>query len=555
MKQRTARGNSLRRTRARPMIWVLTLLVLVGIGSAALVNLRAFASGKHGIELARRSATALHQIAEFRASLAKFQILMEPAFTAASPAGAVANLAAGAQLTQTLSSQSQTLVNTLSTAGFTATARDLKAANAAFAKSYTALAPLLAGTTGVKTGPLIEAERASYEGIIALTASAQAQVEGSANTALQGGLVTLEHARRDEEILAIVAGVATLSVGFVLGQRARRRELNERLNTQRQTFTTALQEALEMSQVESDVYGVVREALDQSLPRLQVEMLVADSSRAHFHQALATGIRASDLSRGCGVASPLDCPSTIRGHTLVFDSSRALNACPYLKDRPSGACSAACVPISIAGKTVGVTHAVGPDSVPPDRAAVQYLEITSRRASERIAMLRAFEKSETQARSDPLTGLSNRRSLENRVRDLQQEHVPYAVAYGDLDHFKLLNDTHGHEAGDQALRLFAKVLRDSIRPTDIASRYGGEEFVIVLPDSDVQTAALVLERIRENLVLALTGGRVAPFTVSFGLASSLDADTFEEVVAVADRALLAAKTAGRDRVIVATAEV
>jgi diguanylate cyclase (GGDEF)-like protein len=166
-------------------------------------------------------------------------------------------------------------------------------------------------------------------------------------------------------------------------------------------------------------------------------------------------------------------------------------------------------------------------------------------------MLRAFEKSETQARSDPLTGLSNRRSLENRVRDLQRESVPYGLAYGDLDHFKLLNDTHGHEAGDQALRLFSRVLRDSIRPTDIASRYGGEEFVLVLPGSDTETAALVLERIRENLVLALTGGRVAPFTVSFGLASSIDADTFEGVVAVADSALLAAKAAGRDRVVVA----
>ena len=67
-------------------------------------------------------------------------------------------------------------------------------------------------------------------------------------------------------------------------------------------------------------------------------------------------------------------------------------------------------------------------------------------------MIRA---SETQAQTDPLTGLLNRRSLENSVRDLRREGVPYALAYGDLDHFKVLNDTHGHEAGDQALRLFA----------------------------------------------------------------------------------------------------
>jgi diguanylate cyclase (GGDEF)-like protein len=252
------------------------------------------------------------------------------------------------------------------------------------------------------------------------------------------------------------------------------------------------------------------------------------------------------------VVSPFDCPATTRGHTLVFPTSTALNACPYLQDRASGDCSATCVPISIAGKTVGVTHATGPDGSPPNETDIQYLEITSRRAADRVAMLRAFAKSETQASSDPLTGLWNRRSLENRVHDLQREGIAYAVAYGDLDHFKSLNDTHGHEAGDQALRLFSRVLRDSIRPNDIAGRYGGEEFVIVLPDCNTDTATVVLERVRERLALALTAGRVAAFTVSFGLAASTDADTFDEIVAVADQALHTAKATGRNRVVTAT---
>jgi diguanylate cyclase (GGDEF)-like protein len=167
-------------------------------------------------------------------------------------------------------------------------------------------------------------------------------------------------------------------------------------------------------------------------------------------------------------------------------------------------------------------------------------------------MLRAFEKSETQAHTDPLTGLWNRRSFENRVHELQLEGTPYTIAYGDLDHFKILNDTHGHEAGDQALRLFARVLRDSVRPNDITARYGGEEFVIVFPDCPTDSAVKILERLRERLALTVSSGRVPAFTASFGLSSSTDADTLDEVVAIADQALIAAKTSGRNRTVLAT---
>ncbi len=166
-------------------------------------------------------------------------------------------------------------------------------------------------------------------------------------------------------------------------------------------------------------------------------------------------------------------------------------------------------------------------------------------------MLHALQTSQAQANSDSLTGLLTRRSLETRIREVHDSGQPYVVAYGDLDHFKNLNDSFGHDAGDRALRCFAQVLRDNLRPSDVACRYGGEEFVILLPSCDIDDAVLVLERVRAGLASHLAGGRVPSVTVSFGVSSSENLDSFEQVVNEADGALFEAKAAGRDQIVVA----
>ena len=156
------------------------------------------------------------------------------------------------------------------------------------------------------------------------------------------------------------------------------------------------------------------------------------------------------------------------------------------------------MPISIGGKTIGVVHATAPDHQPPGEQTIGKIELIARKVGERVGMLRAFMRSETQAHTDPLTGLMNRRSLEEKVRALTADGTTYVAAYGDLDHFKQLNDVHGHDAGDQALRLFARVLRDAVRPHDLTARYGGEEFVVVLPDCTVSDAYAVVNRLRQR---------------------------------------------------------
>ena len=254
---------------------------------------------------------------------------------------------------------------------------------------------------------------------------------------------------------------------------------------------------------------------------------------------------------GCSVMSPAECPAASRGQTQVWVSSTDLDSCPYLQDRENGACSAVCVPVSIVGNTVGVLHATAADGEPPASNTIVNVELISRKAGERIGMLRAFSKSEVQAHTDPLTGLMNRRSLEVEVHALAEHDLPYTVAFGDLDHFKQLNDVYGHDAGDRALRLFARVLRDSVRPNDILARYGGEEFVIVIPECSVAETVSVVDRLREKLAAAQHGGTVPPFTVSFGVASAPLGTPFDETLTLADRALLDAKHQGRDRVVVA----
>ena len=543
------------RLRARRRVWSYGAAALVIIMVLAVLSVGPMLAGRGDVHEVERDDLALQQVLDLRATFAEFQLFLQPQFAKLSATATTfdpTDIATGAQIVQTAITQTQIATTTLNAMGLRDDARAINTASATFTTSLTALGTLVAGRPLAVIANTFAAEQATFTRARAVTAAAGARLRGLSHAAAQRSVLHLD----DGRIIVVVADAcaAAFAVGaaLLLGQQLRRREYASRSNTKRRSYEATLQEALDMTDTETDAYTVVTKALRTSVPHLQVEMLVADSSGAHFHQTLHTTEPSPTGQRsGCDVVSPIDCPATRRGHTLVFPSSQDLNACPHLAGRPSGELSAACVAINITGRSSGVVHAMGPDGTPPTENDISYLEITTRYASERIAMLRAFAKSETQARTDPLTGLWNRRSLENRVHELERDATPYALAYGDLDHFKILNDTHGHEAGDQALRLFARVMRNSVRPDDITARYGGEEFVIVLPDCPTETATRILERLREQLAVTLTNGRGPAFTVSFGVASSTDGDTFDDIVALADRALLTAKTDGRNRVVVA----
>jgi diguanylate cyclase (GGDEF)-like protein len=170
-------------------------------------------------------------------------------------------------------------------------------------------------------------------------------------------------------------------------------------------------------------------------------------------------------------------------------------------------------------------------------------------AGARIGLLRVMAETQLQASTDTLTGLLNRRSFSERVHAIPAHLYPVAMAMADLDHFKVLNDTYGHETGDRALRLFTRVLRDSLRTSDVASRYGGEEFAIAFPDCSSIDAARALNTVRTQLDAAITVGGLPKFTVSFGVTECEPGEELAAILRRADDALLQAKREGRDRVV------
>lgn len=327
---------------------------------------------------------------------------------------------------------------------------------------------------------------------------------------------------------------------------ARTAELEHR--SSQQETEAQLRRALEMADDEARVLRNVSRALDAVALEGGAELLLADSSQAHLRRAVATREADAACAR-CGVGSPRHCTATRHGSMQVFPSSVALDACPFLGDRENPPCSAACIPVSIAGRTVGVLHAVGADKRLPSQAALNDLAMIASHTGARLGVLRAMEASERAATTDPLTGLYNRRSLEARIDTLLRANERFALAIADIDHFKKLNDTHGHSMGDRTLQTFARSLRASMRPDDVVARYGGEEFVIVIVGVNADEAEAALERIRAELPTATARAGVPTVTASYGLTDSTQAGSLDALIRIADDALYTAKREGRDRIV------
>jgi len=262
-------------------------------------------------------------------------------------------------------------------------------------------------------------------------------------------------------------------------------------------------------------------------------------------------------SPGCrGGFQPGRCAALQQGR-MQINVAGLSGACPLA---PKGT-DTLCMPVAAEGATqASVTHAVlqfaGP-ALPRGVQAQRLALAMAEAAGFALENLAIRESLRGQALRDPLTGLHNRRFLDEVSDTLAHQAVrrgvPLAIAVLDLDHFKQLNDQHGHAVGDAVLRDLGALLAASLRRADIACRHGGEEFVIVLPDCDAVQAWGLMDTLRRRIVArrlgSTTGHRV---TCSIGVSALTEGGSIADAIAEADAALYAAKRSGRNRVVLAS---
>lgn len=246
-----------------------------------------------------------------------------------------------------------------------------------------------------------------------------------------------------------------------------------------------------------------------------------------------------------------------RGEALVVDDFATFTAYPIDSFSPEDATrSGLAVALVGRSRTLGVIVVSCDQVAAYDAQDVVILELLAAHIAIALENGALFAEVERLATTDALTGLANRRHFFSQARlaaaRCRSQGQPLAFALLDLDHFKLVNDTYGHQAGDFLLQEVAQVCRECVRADDLVGRYGGEELAILMPNTDVAGAERVAERIRAAIaaIRVAAGEGTIGVTASLGVACAPPAESVEAALACADSALYAAKDAGRNCVVV-----
>jgi diguanylate cyclase (GGDEF)-like protein len=385
----------------------------------------------------------------------------------------------------------------------------------------------------------------------------------AARSRLEDEIASADDRARRMMVVGLTTAVAAVTVlgGFLVAVfipiSRRVREEGHRLvdarressaQAQRQREIARLHEAFDLADTPEAIMSVVRRAFASFVPTRPAQLLLADPGMTTLRDVVSNPNRATP---GCRVESVGECLAVRRGRPSTFVSSDEIDACPCLADRPTGPCSATCVPVTFMGEPMGVLHVTGPAGDPVDEDGQELLAALGTQLGIRVGTWRTHEEAHRLATIDSLTGLLNRRAIDERLRELERRGIAYSMAMVDIDNFKSLNDQLGHQAGDRALRLVARVVESALRHDDHIGRWGGDELLVLLPGKGVETATDAIDRARAEMRRVGPLSDLPPVTLSVGVAQAAPDSPGDAVLRAADAALFAAKDAGRDRVMVA----
>lgn len=340
----------------------------------------------------------------------------------------------------------------------------------------------------------------------------------------------------------VVIGLVFALMSWLVFERPMRR------NSLRRRRLNDLTDALQVARTEREAFDILKRYVESLVKQARAVVMIRNAS--HNRLNAATTLDATPLlGEKLESAAPEHCLAVRLAKPHTRDpGDGGLMVCEVCGELPG---PSSCVPTVVGGEVVGAVLLQAPEH--PDRLQQEDLTASVASAGPVIANLRNLAIAERRAATDNLTGLPNHRAVEDTLNRMVAQATraksPLTAIMFDLDHFKQVNDIHGHAKGDEVLAAVAQVIQAVVRESDFAGRYGGEEFIALLPDTSRQGGVVLAQKLREAIADLEVVDLDRRLSASFGVATMPnDAAGADALLRAADRALYAAKNAGRNRV-------